>query len=133
MNDGADMPTDPGQGPAAATRRKVHMDPQSGRVEGVITLWGVSIPAQFAVDLARSFGMNTIAVLAVIGFLVYRVLPELQSVQTSCAALQVSVLTTQTTATTVDSRLGAVERAVGDVRAEVAELRGGLRARGQAP
>ncbi len=59
MNEGADMPTDPGQGPAAPMRRKVHMDPESGRVEGVITLWGVSIPAQFAVDLARSFGVNT--------------------------------------------------------------------------
>ena len=121
---------EPTEGPTAPNRRKVHVDPQSGRVEGVITLWGVTIPAQFAVDLVRSFGVNTIAVLAVIGFLVYRVLPELQAVQTTCASLQVSVNATQTTAGTVEARIGAVERAVADVRAEVAELRGGLRARG---
>ena len=133
MSDGADVPTDPGQGPASTPRRKVHVDPQSGRVEGVITLWGVSIPAQLAVDIVRSFGMNTIAVLSVIAFLVYRVLPELQAVATSCASLQVSVQATQTTAGTVEARIGAVERAVGDVRAEVAELRGGLRARGATP
>lgn len=133
MSDGTDVPTDPGQGPAPAPRRKVHVDPQSGRVEGVITLWGVSVPAQFAVDLARSFGVNTIAVLAVIGFLLYRVLPELQAVQATCASLQVSMSATQTTTGTVEARIGAVERGVADVRAEVAELRGGLRARGATP